>query len=653
MQRIHAQAPVRRGRPLLADAALAHARHRHVHDRDRRVRRGPARHGQEGHRGTTRRRRPRGTSASATTRERREAGPYSKGPGLAVLSWCPLQDSNLRPSAPEADALSAELRRRVERENALYHTLGADASHRVGRLCCAECRRSGDRMTARTLLIVNPAATPRRDRAGCCPSSSSCCATCHTILVVTECAGHATELAAGANGYDLVVAVGGDGTVHEVLNGLMRIPTGGAPGARPAADGLGQRHAPHARRARRPRAGRSRPRDRRATPLRRRRVQRRLLQQQLRRRPRCQGHGQGRRVQGDEAALRAVALPHGATPRALHESSTASRFAWDSTARPAEPVDTLIVAVTIGPTYGGGFFITPDAVPDDGLFDVCMIDPLSLPEALVRLPFVIAGKHTQDEAGPHVAPHVASSSSATRPLPAQIDGEVLLEKRYDISILPGAIECVVPTESVMTLASRLSRLDGTSRRVRGRVSDRLDPVRLPHRQGRDRRGHHHARHRQRRLDERPAHDGLVGMVRGRGARRRAQGARSRRSSPRRGRRGSRCSRWPPSSHGRRHWQACTRSGGSSRPSGCRWRLSPGPSSDTTTRSGWRSSSTASRAPARGWPPAQARCSPTTGATSWPLWSWAWPSSRSRRYMMAGQVAAAVTLPIAALALRLA
>ncbi|HXF83839.1 MAG TPA: diacylglycerol kinase family protein [Anaerolineales bacterium] len=38
--------------------------------------------------------------------------------------------------------------------------------------------------------------------------------------------GHAVELArqAGHEGYDLVIAVGGDGTVHEVMNGLMQVP---------------------------------------------------------------------------------------------------------------------------------------------------------------------------------------------------------------------------------------------------------------------------------------------------------------------------------------------------------------------------------------------------------------------------------------------
>ena len=42
---------------------------------------------------------------------------------------------------------------------------------------------------------------------------------------------HATELArqAGEQGYEMVVAMGGDGTVHEVVNGIMQLPEGKRP----------------------------------------------------------------------------------------------------------------------------------------------------------------------------------------------------------------------------------------------------------------------------------------------------------------------------------------------------------------------------------------------------------------------------------------
>ncbi|MBL8055067.1 MAG: acylglycerol kinase family protein, partial [Anaerolineales bacterium] len=56
-------------------------------------------------------------------------------------------------------------------------------------------------------------------------------------LVQTERPGHAQELArrAGADGYQVVAAAGGDGTVNEVLNGLLEArPDGQPPAAGPA-----------------------------------------------------------------------------------------------------------------------------------------------------------------------------------------------------------------------------------------------------------------------------------------------------------------------------------------------------------------------------------------------------------------------------------
>src|SRR5699024_12436201 len=49
-------------------------------------------------------------SAYMPTLCRDEEGPCSAFPLTRGLIWCPRQDSNLRPSAPEADALSTELR---------------------------------------------------------------------------------------------------------------------------------------------------------------------------------------------------------------------------------------------------------------------------------------------------------------------------------------------------------------------------------------------------------------------------------------------------------------------------------------------------------------------------------------------------------------
>ena len=121
--------------------------------------------------------------------------------------------------------------------------------------------------------------------------------------------------------------------------------------------------------------------------------------------------------------------------------------------------------------------------------------------------------------------HASSCIECDDAVPGQIDGEVLLETATRSQMLPGAIECVVPRRALM-IAELDRRLVARSALFVVAYLDRLDPVRLHHRAGRDRRGHHHARHRQRRRDERAAHHRLVGLVRRRDGRRRAQGARA-------------------------------------------------------------------------------------------------------------------------------
>lgn len=80
----------------------------------------------------------------------------------------------------------------------------------------------------RALLVVNPVATTMTRR-GRDVLAHALASESRLEVVETKARGHATELAraAVADGFDVVVALGGDGTVNEVVNGML--PEGAAP----------------------------------------------------------------------------------------------------------------------------------------------------------------------------------------------------------------------------------------------------------------------------------------------------------------------------------------------------------------------------------------------------------------------------------------
>lgn len=54
----------------------------------------------------------------------------------------------------------------------------------------------------------------------------------------------------------------------------------------------------------------------------------------------------------------------------------------------------MMVAISNGPHYGGGMKIAPNAMMDDGLFEVCIIGEVSKRNLLREFPKVFQGKHT-------------------------------------------------------------------------------------------------------------------------------------------------------------------------------------------------------------------------------------------------------------------
>ena len=55
------------------------------------------------------------------------------------------------------------------------------------------------------------------------------------------------------------------------------------------------------------------------------------------------------------------------------------------------------ISVGNGPRVGGGFFLTPDAVPDDGLLDLCLVEAISQKQIFWNFPRLFKGKHTRLE----------------------------------------------------------------------------------------------------------------------------------------------------------------------------------------------------------------------------------------------------------------
>jgi YegS/Rv2252/BmrU family lipid kinase len=97
-----------------------------------------------------------------------------------------------------------------------------------------------------------------------------------------------------------------------------------------------------------------------------------------------------------------------------------------------------MAAVMLGPTAGGGFQINPGADPRDGLFDLCMIVKPSQLRALRLLPMVEKGTHVDQPEVKRLRVRTVTLE-AERPIYAHLDGEVITAQRFEVGILPGAL----------------------------------------------------------------------------------------------------------------------------------------------------------------------------------------------------------------------
>jgi len=259
---------------------------------------------------------------------------------------------------------------------------------------------------------------------------------------------HATELAkqAGEQGYDMVIAMGGDGTVHEVVNGLMQISEKNRPvlGVVPVGSGNDFAHSI-------------------GVPM----QSDHALAHALKGEPSTVDIGlmtdeNGRQEYFDNtvgigfdavvtirshklpivrgflmyltAVIQTIILNHEPAKMKLEADSES----WEQT--------NLMVAVCNGPREGGGFMVAPDAKNSDGILNYMMIAKCSRPMMFRLIPEVMNGTHGRFELV-KMGTCQKFSLTSERPVYIHADGEIYTSfgsnlHKVDFEILPGALKVV-------------------------------------------------------------------------------------------------------------------------------------------------------------------------------------------------------------------
>lgn len=103
-----------------------------------------------------------------------------------------------------------------------------------------------------------------------------------------------------------------------------------------------------------------------------------------------------------------------------------------------------LIAVQIGPTYGGGFRICPDADPADGVFDICYVRaPMSVAQGTFIFIRARNAHHTNFKNVKFSHGRSLDLTFDRRPA-VQIDGEPLIADSYHVTIDQQAMRVLMP-----------------------------------------------------------------------------------------------------------------------------------------------------------------------------------------------------------------
>ncbi len=260
--------------------------------------------------------------------------------------------------------------------------------------------------------------------------------------------GHAIELAkqAGEQGYARVIAMGGDGTVHEVVNGLMKIPEEKRPVLGVVPVGSGNDFAHSIKASSKPTEALSHALEGEAST-----VDLCLMTDEHGRTEYFDntlgiGFGAVVTIRSHRiplirgflmyltSVIQTIILDH----NPIHMQIETDEETWEQ--------KVIYLVLCNGPREGGGFLIAPDAKIDDGIIHYAMITDVSRPMMFRIVPEVMKGTHGRFKQV-RLGACRKFSLTANRPLYIHADGEIFTGpgtdlRKISITILPNALRVV-------------------------------------------------------------------------------------------------------------------------------------------------------------------------------------------------------------------
>lgn len=308
-------------------------------------------------------------------------------------------------------------------------------------------RRMADSPLGHTLLIANPAAHSGKGAAGAEFArrflGSYTSVTDGYEIRLTAGPGEATSIAKGARNFDTVLVLGGDGVIHETVCGLMARAASGRPQLGVIPLGSGNDYARTLGMVRNDVEGALAQLVRGTTgPVDVGRVNGTYFAETL-------SFGLDAAIALDTTTRRAADTSQ--EGEALFVTSglkilSRARQGFSCVARfdGGEPRELAphVFAFQIGPSYGGGFLICPDADPADGMLDVCFnTRKPSLPRLMALFGLARTGRHVRSSIIETLRIRHAELEFDAAP-PCQVDGEPLEGTSFSIDLLPSALTVI-------------------------------------------------------------------------------------------------------------------------------------------------------------------------------------------------------------------